>query len=165
MIELENFDLNLFQSSVVQEYAVLKKMKEALSQYSENPDARFHIDTDQQGYWSSLIWKGVFKVVGILEKNALQEYSGKPENIEYAKKSKYIVNHPKIKQLLCPSLEKEIHDDLLDEEKDIKTIKVVTSLIIKENIIKEFSIDLDAKLFAYMIDNILQKNIKSYCQE
>lgn len=164
MSEPVNFDLNTFQSKVIQEYDFLKSMKKLNSQYFENPYGKYANFSEKQNFVNKLIWIAAFKIIGCLEKKALHAYSEQADITEYEKKSKDIIFHPKIKKILCSALDKKMTPDLLGEEKDIRVIKIVTSSLTKESIVEDLPIDLDAKLFAFMVHGILQESIKNYCQ-
>ena len=152
MNESNNFELKKFQSEVVKQYDSLKRMDEGIVQSdAKNPSGNF-------------VWKGFVKVIAAIEKTTLQDFFAKPDVIEYVKRAKYLVSQPDVKEILCGSLTDAATENLLDIEIKVRTVKVITSLLDNEQIIKKFSIESDAHLFSFMAREILREGIENYCK-
>jgi hypothetical protein len=162
MNEIDNLNLNQFQSEVFYQYTILRDMQEP-SPFVKETSKRFD-GQKKQTFWNSILWKPIFSVMAHIEKKALQKYHSKPDYLEYKKQSNLIINDPKIKQKLCSLLNKEDMSDLMDEEKAIKTIKIITSELLRKDLPENFYVESDATLFAFISFDILCMGIQNYCE-
>jgi hypothetical protein len=158
-----HFDMNAFQNQVIQEFDFLKTTNNFDSQYFENPFLKYETGTGKQSYFRKFIWTSFFKIIGCLEKKALQVYSENSNITEYERKSKDILLHPGLKRILCAKLREKISPSLLEQEKELTVIKIVTLSLVDENSFQDLSVELDAKLFAYIVHGILEKGVENYC--
>jgi hypothetical protein len=108
--------------------------------------------------------KGVLKFFSFLGKRANKGILNEPDFIEKEKKAAAIADHPKIKKILCRKLRKEISPGLSTEAKMAGIVKIITTLLIKDELIKEFSVEKDVRLFSLMALKIYRQNVANYCR-
>ena len=159
------FDLKKFQSEVFDELTNMKAVF-GLSQFhlkgfgsSEkfkkrigDPDAKY-----------GLVIKAILRFFSFLGKKANTNILNKPEFVEMERKAAEIADNPKIKRILCQALKKEIRSDLFKEAVHVKLVKVLTVSLTQEEIIEEFFIEKDVRLFSLIALRILRTRISHYC--
>lgn len=158
-------ELIVFQDSVLKEYEFLKLIEESDSQMFKDSSEE-HIDSSKKENIIRKIFRlGFSKIMDSLIHRALQHHSQSDDYKKYFGVAKEIIFDPSIKFELCEKFDKEFLTNLLSKEKEIKLIKIVTSVLMIKQYDKKYSLPLDAKLLAYIVYEILQIGIESYCKD
>jgi len=159
-------DLKTFQSEVFNDFrSILATMAAALF-HSKGYDSpgKFKEIAGEPGLEIGLIMKRVLKIFSFMGKRAEKNILKKSDFIYKEKQAAEIVENPKIKKLLCRALEKEISHDLFYEALLVKMVKITTSLLLEDEIIKEFPIEKDVRLFSLITVKIYREGIGNYCE-
>ena len=166
MSKPSDFNLQVFQSEVIKEFNLLLKIIDTADGYSDDSQyKKSDNNTKKRSLFREFISTKFFRVVSNFEKKTANLYLNKPDVVEYRKKAKSLVFDVRIQQILCSILLSKITSDLLEEERMLELIKIVTQSLTEDKIIEKFSIDLDSVLFAFMVYELTQKRVENYCRE
>ena len=156
------FDLRSFQSEVFKDFTSLKLNLGAAHLYRGGYKV-FQKKTELQFSKGGLLNRAVFSILSFFGKRMDKSIFNKSDFIEKEKKSAEIAHHPKIKEMLCQSLKREKWTDLLYEDMIAKMVKIITFTLTTREIMEEFSIEKDVRLFSLIILRIHHESIENYC--
>lgn len=162
---MTKYEKESFQSQIINEYTYLKRMVDSLSDYSKNPYGRFINDIKEPKSLKQCAKSIFFRIAAFVEHSSLVQFIKTPDYLKYVEKSRNLLSNPELKESLCSLFKSEIGNDLLEEEKTIKIIKILSTVLLVEKKLSKFSVDLDTKLFAFMTLEIQKKGVDNYCQE
>lgn len=163
MAEKATFDLRAFQSEVIDAYAFLKNIEKNAreSPVEKAFDRKGNAGCLGQFFRYPLVLKGLVA----MEKKAVNSYVESADNIERTRRSKELVSDDRIRAILCPQIEDAIEPGALIEETELALIRIVTSSLTTDEVVKEHAIKLDPFLFAHMVAHIMQPGVNRYCAE
>lgn len=161
MKESNTFDLADFQSKVFKQFNTLLTMEDVRN---KDLTERLDINLEKENSWSSFLSNYFYKTVECLEKETVKMFFNKRDILEYQSKSRALLFNKNIKKILCPHLIM-IDESLLDEEKVLQAIKILTSELLNESVKEKYSIDKDFHLFAFMTLALFDKGINNYCSQ
>jgi hypothetical protein len=159
MPELNKLDLADFQTEVFKNFNTLLWMNEVRN---KELGERLDLKPEEENSWSSFLSTSFYKTIGYLEKITIEKFFNKRDILEYESKSRALLFNEKIRQILCPHLI-NIDENLLEEEKVLQAIKILTSELLKQPIKENFDVDKDSHLFAFMTFALFEKGINKYC--
>ena len=159
MSESNAFDLADFQSKVFKQFNTLLSMEDV-----RNKELTERLDLNLENSWSFFLSNYFYKTVESMKKYAIEGFFNKRDILEYQSKSRALLFNENIKKIICPHLI-VIDENLLDEEKVLKAIKILTSELLIKSISEKFSIDRDVHLFAFMTFALFDKGINKYCSQ
>jgi hypothetical protein len=162
-MEITNeFDLKEFQSKVFKDFELLKANVAFTKLYKDRQKLknRFDMSFSIVGVFTRF----VFSIFSFLGKRNSQVFLNKPDFIKKTEIAKGILESPKIRILLCAAFQKEITSELLDKHKQVKIVRIITTLLTKNDMLKEHSPDPDFRLFSIMVLNLWQKGLGNYCK-
>jgi hypothetical protein len=162
---MKNYEKESFQTKIINEYTYLKRMVDSLSDYSKNPYGRFINDIKGPKSLKQCAKSTFFRIAAFVEHLSVAQFVKTPDYLKYVEKSKEIISNPEIKKSLCPLFRSEIGSDLLEEEKTIKIIKILTTVLLDKKNSSKFSFDLDSRLFAFITLEIQKEGINNYCYQ
>ena len=166
MKNITEFNLKTFQSEVFDEFGKIKATIGVANFYSKGYGSleKFKTIAGEPDLKNGLFVKAVLNFFSFLGKKAKTKILNKPDFIELQTKAAQIAGNPKIKMILRPALKREIRSDLSKEAVNVKLIKVITVLLTRKEIVKEFSIEPNTRLFSLIALKILQSGISNYCR-
>lgn len=160
-----DFNLKTFQSEVFEDFKAIKAtMSFALLHskgYKSNPHFEDNLDLSFSPI--GLFTRGFLTLFSFLGKKAKKNHLTKPEFIEKEKEAARIAYNPKVKKILCRALRKKITPDSIKEVKQVRIINIVTTLLTKEKIAEELSIEKDVRLFSLIAFKIYRMGVTNYC--
>ncbi len=162
---MTKYEKEAFQTKIINEYTSLKRMVDSLSDYSKTPYGRFINEIKEPKslkQWAKSIF---FRIAAFVEYSSGAQFIKTPDYLKYVEKSKEIISSPEIRKSLCYLFRTEIGIDLLEEEKSIRIIKILTTVLLDEKKSSKFSFDLDSKLFALMTLEIQKEGVNNYCSQ
>lgn len=160
------FDLKAFQSEVFDDFNIMKATIGVAQFYSKGFGSleKFKKIADTPDLNDGLFIKAVLRFFSLLGKKANTNILNKPEFVEVQTKAAQIADNPKIKRILSPALKREIRSDLFREAIHVKLVKVVTVSLTRKEIVEEFFIEKDVRLFSLIALKILRGGISNYCR-
>jgi hypothetical protein len=165
MNKISDFDLKTFQSDVFQNLGKLRAVMGFARVYSKGIESIPNYDDfiDRSFSPTGLFARWILAVFSFLGKGAKKNILDKPEFKERERRSAEILDNPRIKEVLCRVLRKEVNPGLFLERVQARIVRVVTASLTETEIAEELSIEKDAQLFSLMIYKIWQKGVGNYC--
>lgn len=159
------FDLRNFQSEVFNDFNNLKATMAVALFHSKGygTPEKFKEIAGEPDLKIGFVMEKVLKFFSFLGKKAKKDILETPDFLERKRKAAKIAGNPKIKKLLCRALKKEISPDLFTEAKMVRIVKIVTTLLTKEELTEKFSIEKDVRVFSLIAIKIYRDGTANYC--
>jgi hypothetical protein len=160
------FDLMVFQSEVFDDFTKIAATVSVALFHSNgygSPE-KFKEITKQPGLETGFLMTILLRFFSFLGKRAKGNILEKPDFIEKERKARKIADNPKIKKILCRALKREISPDLFREARQVKLVKIITTLLLKDELIKELAIEKDVRLFSLIVIKIYRQGVENYCR-
>jgi tetratricopeptide (TPR) repeat protein len=154
-------DLKDFQSKVYRNYrySLMREVQKA-ELISKRGYAGFEYNSD-----SNFAARCIKRLLRSFERFANDRFFKTPDFLRLEANAESILNHTKIRELLCKQFGERIHPGLLKEELETEVVSIVTKQLTNGPIVETFPIEKDIRLFSMLVYKILQRDISEFCSE
>jgi hypothetical protein len=146
---MTDFNLENFQTEVLHQYYVLKRVREKETEFINLPEIL--LDGQARGCLGQFFYEGAVKFaragLGLANK-------GRDAAMQ-------LLSNDKIRAIICSILLLTTRNEDLGEK---QLIREIVNTLTKDSVIDEFSIPLDAEFFGFLCDEILHNSIEDYCR-
>lgn len=157
------FDLASFQSEIINDFNNLRYNIGAARLYKVGNIKEFKKQLNRSNQRIDLLSNCLYFLVKIFGKRIYRTVVDTDDFREKEKKAMSIIRNPKIKQLLCKSLNRQFSPDLSPEECIVRIVKIVTSSLLDDQISEEFFIEKNVRLYSLIVYNIYKERVQIYC--